>query len=137
MSMKSNLLKAAGLGVVITALTVGASFAATATGSVNVRSGPGTSYGVVDHLWPGEHVRITGRSNGWCEVSKPGPDGWVSCAYLAGGNFDRFNRFDRFDQFGFVGPTFGFPAPSWHFGFRGPGAHFRPHTMGRHQAWWW
>ena len=50
MSLKSNLLKAAGIGAVATLLTAGAAFAATATTSVNVRTGPGTSYGVVDTL---------------------------------------------------------------------------------------
>src|SRR5579871_5844819 len=85
MSLKSNLLKAAGIGAVATMLTAGAALAATATTSVNVRTGPGTGYNVVDTLSPGEHVSIVGQSNGWCQVNKPGPNGWVSCAYLTGG----------------------------------------------------
>ena len=48
MSIKSNLMKAGALGLVATALTAGAALAATATSTVNVRSGPSTGYGVID-----------------------------------------------------------------------------------------
>ena len=55
-----------------------------ATASVNVRSGPGTQYRVVDTLYPGETVNIEScRSNGWCLVEHSGPDGWVSARYLS------------------------------------------------------
>ena len=73
MSIKTNLLRAGALGAAVTVLTAGAAFAAVATTSVNVRSGPSTSYRVVDTLAPGERVNITGQSNGWCAVTKPGP----------------------------------------------------------------
>ena len=57
--------------------------AAEARLSVNVRSGPGTSYRVVDRLQRGEDVNVTRcRSNGWCYITHPGPDGWVSAKYL-------------------------------------------------------
>lgn len=85
MSIKSNLVKAGALGVVVTALSAGAAFAAVATTAVNVRTGPSTSYRVVDTLRPGERVNIVRRSHGWCAVTKAGPDGWVSCAYLERG----------------------------------------------------
>ena len=58
--------------------------AAVATGSVNVRGGPGTGYGVVDVLRTGQVVDVTRQSGGWCYVVKSGPDGWVSCRYLTG-----------------------------------------------------
>ncbi len=67
-----------------------ASFADEATASVNVRSGPSTSYRVVDTLYPGEQVNIeTCRSSGWCYITHPGPDGWVSARYLSndGGDY--------------------------------------------------
>ncbi|MCC6918586.1 MAG: SH3 domain-containing protein [Alphaproteobacteria bacterium] len=95
-----NLAKAVGIGTVIAALTAGTAFAAVATSSVNVRSGPGTSYRVLDTLRPGEQVDIVGRSGGWCEVRKSGPDGWVSCNYLANDRYDRDRYRDR--------PSFGF-----------------------------
>lgn len=72
-----------GLAAVIALLSAGSALAATATASVNVRSGPGTSYQVLDALAPGERVRVDDQSGSWCHVSKPGPDGWVSCRYLA------------------------------------------------------
>lgn len=57
--------------------------AATANANVNVRSGPGTDYRVVDVLRRGDRADIVRRSGGWCQVEKPGPDGWVSCRYLS------------------------------------------------------
>jgi hypothetical protein len=56
---------------------------AEARGSLNVRSGPGTGYSVVDVLRPGENVTVTRRSGGWCYLVKSGPDGWSSCSYLS------------------------------------------------------
>lgn len=63
------------------AQSVGAT--AVATTNVNVRSGPGTSNRVVDVLRTGQQVRIVNVSGSWCGVEKSGPDGWVSCGYLA------------------------------------------------------
>ena len=68
----------------------GVSFADEATASVNVRTGPGTSYRVVDTLYAGEQVNIeTCRSSGWCYITHSGPDGWVSARYLSndGGDY--------------------------------------------------
>lgn len=56
---------------------------AEASVSLNVRSGPGTNYSVIDTLRPGENVQINRRSGGWCYVIKNGPDGWASCRYLS------------------------------------------------------
>lgn len=61
-----------------------AAIAAQSTVSLNVRSGPGTSYGVVDTLYAGENVNVGEcRSNGWCYITHTGPDGWVSARYLS------------------------------------------------------
>lgn len=68
---------------VIAAVFVGPALAAEATATVNVRSGPGTAYGVVDVLRPGQRVDIDHcLVSGWCYVEKSGPDGWVSRRYL-------------------------------------------------------
>src|SRR5690606_10852893 len=62
----------------------GAAVADQATASVNVRTGAGTQYRVVDTLYPGERINIVScRSNGWCLVEHYGPDGWVSARYLS------------------------------------------------------
>ncbi len=52
--------------------------------TVNVRSGPGTQYGIVDRLTAGESVtRGQCTSTGsWCYVSHDGADGWVSAGFL-------------------------------------------------------
>lgn len=56
---------------------------ANATTTLNIRSGPGTGYGVVDTLYKGEAVEVTECvSNGWCYIEHSGPDGWVSSKYL-------------------------------------------------------
>ncbi len=55
-----------------------------ATTSVNVRNGPGTSYGLNGRpLYPGETVRVVRSSGGWYQL----PDGgWFSAAYATGGS---------------------------------------------------
>jgi hypothetical protein len=54
-----------------------------AASAVNVRSGPGTGFSIVDQLTAGEVVDITECApSGWCYVEHVGPDGWVSATYL-------------------------------------------------------
>ena len=107
MSIRSNLTKAVGLGVVVAALSAGAAFAEVATSSANIRSGPGLGYQPVDRLHAGEFVRVTDQARGWCEISHPGPDGWVKCGLLAsvhrsdrydGGRYSRFHGNDYWDR---------------------------------------
>lgn len=57
----------------------------TVTSNVNVRSGPGTGYAVVDTVRRGQQVDVQQCQGSWCYVSKPGPDGWVSASYLSAG----------------------------------------------------
>lgn len=104
----SKMAKSLGLGAAVVAFSAGAAFAATATASVNVRTGPGTSYRAIDTLSPGERVSVTDRSGGWCEINQRGPDGWVSCRYLTGDNSYRGN--DRYydDEGPSVSLQFGF-----------------------------
>lgn len=63
---------------------------ARATGQVNVRTGPGTGFAVVDQLQVNQLVTVRQCQSGWCYIEKTGPDGWVSARYLAplngGGN---------------------------------------------------
>ena len=51
----------------------------TRTGNVNIRSGPGTGFGVIDVLGPGLTAIATGRniSGGWVRVDFNGTVGWM------------------------------------------------------------
>lgn len=56
------------------------------TGSLNVRSGPGTSHGKQGVLYPGEPVLVLSTSGGWSRILYHGTKtGWVSSQYLSGG----------------------------------------------------
>jgi uncharacterized protein YraI len=56
---------------------------AAAKSAVNVRTGPGTSYGIVGQLAPGEIVNVTECApSNFCFVERNGADGWVSANYL-------------------------------------------------------
>ena len=78
---------ASGLATLAVLATTAAASAAPAfaTSNVNVRSGPGTGYGVVDALRRGERVDVQYCRGSWCFVQKRGPDGWVSANYLSSG----------------------------------------------------
>ncbi len=52
------------------------------TGNVNVRSGPGTNFAIVDVARRGENVDVQRCQGSWCYVVRPGADGWVSSTYL-------------------------------------------------------
>jgi len=89
----NKVISSVALAAVFGLACVGAASAAEATASVNVRSGPGTSYGVVDTLYAGESVDIEEcRSTGWCLITHSGPDGWVSARYLSNDEGDREDR---------------------------------------------
>jgi hypothetical protein len=105
-------------------LASGAAEAAYTTGTVNLRTGPGTQYAVVYPVPPGTHVRVFTCQLGWCQVRvSGGAVGWMSSSYIAGGG-------------GYAPPPppppmmypppppppWGGPRPPWH----GP----RP-------PWWW
>ena len=83
----SKKLMAGGLAALTLLATAGAAFAAPAyvTSNVNVRSGPGTGYSIVDALRRGEQVDVRECTGSWCFVEKRGPDGWVSANYLERG----------------------------------------------------
>jgi len=85
-ALRSKLM-AGGLALATLVATAGIANAAPgfATSNVNVRSGPGTSYRVIDTLQRGQRVDIRQCQGSWCFVSKPGPNGWVSANYLSRG----------------------------------------------------
>lgn len=100
--------------------TMAAAAPGEATGSVNVRSGPGTSFEIVDRLSAGEDVDVLGCRLGWCYIQHPGPDGYVSSSYVrrtgGGASFgSNFNLSFNFPQGSIsigVGPGTPTPPPS-------------------------
>lgn len=70
------------LATVVTAMAA----PAIAIAAVNVRSGPGTNFEVVDQLFAGEQVDVANCQGSWCYINHSGPDGWVSSTYLNAGN---------------------------------------------------
>jgi hypothetical protein len=84
---------ASGLATLAVLATTAAASAAPAfaTSNVNVRSGPGPGYGVVDALRRGERVDIQYCRGSWCFIQKRGPSGWVSANYLSTGGGGGWN----------------------------------------------
>lgn len=64
----------------------GVASAATVTGDLNLRAGPGTNYPVVDTMPAGSQVRVRNCAGGWCRLSWNGETGWASDNFLAGGS---------------------------------------------------
>jgi uncharacterized protein YraI len=61
-------------------------FATVFDGALNLRSGAGTSYGVITVIPDGAQVELTGStSNGFSQVIYQGTTGWASSQYLTGG----------------------------------------------------
>ncbi|MCI2399369.1 SH3 domain-containing protein [Aliiroseovarius subalbicans] len=84
MKQRQHLTRGIAVGVIL-ALSAPAALATEAAARVdlNVRTGPGTSFGVVDTLDAGERVEVVEcQPNAWCYVDHAGPNGWVSSTYL-------------------------------------------------------
>ncbi len=84
--MRKKIIKTFTASVFMCCLLSATAFAdsATVTGSeVNMRSGPGLNYRIVDCLPKGTSVTVTNRSNSdWYAVSYNGQDGFMSSGYL-------------------------------------------------------
>ena len=112
---------ATGVAVAATAVVVflPAAYAApgTITSNVNVRSGPGTNYAVVDTVRRGTQVDVQQCQGSWCYIAKPGPDGWVSSTYLTAAGGAPVNPQQPGISFGFsTGPN----GPSFNIGVGQP-----------------
>ena len=96
----SKTLMAGGLAALALVATAGAALAAPAyvTSNVNVRSGPGTGYSVIDTVRRGEQVDVQQCRGSWCYVEKRGPDGWVSANYLERSGRPGWNDDDYYDR---------------------------------------
>lgn len=106
-------------GVVLA--SAGIASAATVTGDLNLRSGPGTNYRVIDTMPAGAQVRVIGCGGAWCRVNWRGAVGFASANYLGeGGAYAAAPVYVEPAPpppvFGF---GFGFGGPRWHHGWHG------------------
>lgn len=122
MAIRKKIIAGTLAALALAATTAGAFAApAFATTHLNVRSGPGTHFRVVDVLSRGERVDIQYCRGSWCFVEKRGPDGWASARYLDRRyrdydddyyDDDYFDRHDRYDDY----PRYDYPRyPRFHF----------------------
>lgn len=75
------------LGIVLlsAAPALAASITVRVSNTVNVRSGPGTTYSVIGKLYSGDTATATGRSdtsNAWLRISYNGSEGWVAASVV-------------------------------------------------------
>jgi uncharacterized protein YraI len=120
MQLKSIMLAAG-----VLALSAGAAAAATVTNDLNLRSGPGTGYGVITSMPAGAYVDVLDCSGSWCRVDWQGTVGYASASYLAGGGGGGY---------AVVPPPpvyYGAPATVFSFGF-GSGPRYYGHRGSHH-----
>lgn len=109
---------ALGLAGALLALGIGTAAAlaapAYASATVNVRSGAGTGYPVVDVLHPGQRVDVEYCRGAWCMVEKSGPDGWVNANYLTADRYDDDDEYYEDDDYFIIErPRYGIrPVPA-------------------------
>lgn len=126
MTIKKTLL-AAGLAALTLATSAAGAFAASAVANstVNVRSGPGTSYNVVDSLRRGDRVDVSNCRGSWCYVENRGTNGWVASSYLSSGR-----GYDDYDDRPIRRPPP--PPPPRYYDNYGDGYYYgRPHRPSR------
>lgn len=120
-------------------LVAGASAAnaAVVSGDLNLRSGPGTGYRVIDTMPAGSYVDVLGCTGSWCEVQFGGMTGYASASYLGGGGeayaaAPVYVEPPIYSEPYYAGPAFGFGVgfgPRWGWG---GGYHHRWHHHRHH-----
>jgi len=76
----------AGAAFLVCSAGMAAAYPATVTQTLNLRSGPGTGYPVVETMPGGARVNVNScLGNGWCNLDFAGVGGYASGSYLAGG----------------------------------------------------
>ena len=102
-------------------------FAAKSSTALNIRSGPGTGYDIVDALYKGEQVNVNKctSSKKWCYITHSGPDGWVAAKFLKkiGGSKPKPTVSDPQVTLGF---QFGSNGSSFSFGFSTNDGYYKP-----------
>jgi hypothetical protein len=140
MRIKSILL-GAGAALILSA---GAAGAATVTTGLNLRSGPGTGYRVVDTMPAGAHVAVVRCNGAWCRVNWNGEVGYASASFITGIGYAS-NRYyyssPYYDDYGYYPDyaydygyqyDYGWYGPGIAFGFGGSFGHHHHFRGGRH-----
>ena len=104
--------------------SAGIAAAATVTNDLNLRSGPGSRYHVIDTMPAGAYVRVISCGGSWCRVNWHGRVGYASSRYLGGGR-----------AYAAPPPVYYAPPPMVRFGF-GFGFGNRPYRDWRHHRDW-
>ncbi|MDY3014386.1 MAG: SH3 domain-containing C40 family peptidase [Evtepia sp.] len=60
--------------------------------SLRVRQGPGTNYGILCSVFDGDFFPITGKTNGWYQISCNGRTGYVSAEFVIEKHEDEINH---------------------------------------------
>ncbi|WP_404402789.1 SH3 domain-containing protein [Pelagibacterium halotolerans] len=92
MAFRKTAIRSGLAAMMMLAMTAGAfAWQASAVTSLNVRSGPGTQFRVLDALYAGERVDVEYCRGGWCFIHQYDydPSGWVSANYLREGGYYR------------------------------------------------
>lgn len=127
----------------VLALTTASAAAAVVTNDLNLRSGPGTQYGVITSMPAGARVDVGGCRGNWCQVNWRGRSGYASASYLSGEGgtvrraVPRYRTYSTYDSPYYYGPgyrTYGYgPGIGLSFSFGGRdydrrrGRHHRRH----------
>ncbi len=114
-------------GLLLTSAGAASAAPALVTGDLNLRTGPGTNFGVITVLPGGVTVNAVGCGGGWCRIAWRGGYGYASRSYLDFGG----------------GPVYAAPPPriyvapppvvTFGFGFGGPRWHHRSYRGGHHR----
>jgi uncharacterized protein YraI len=104
-------------------LSAGAASAAIVTGDLNLRTGPGTNYRVIDVMPAGARVNVLSCTGSWCRVGFRGEVGFASAGYLGRGA----------PVYAPAPPVYVAPPPVLTFGF-GIGPRWR-HRHWHHRHW--
>lgn len=103
-------------------VSAGGASATVVTNDLNLRSGPGTGYQVVDTMPAGARVNVLSCTGSWCRVDWRGEVGFASSSYLGRGG----------PIYAAAPPVYVAPPPVVSFGFGiGPRWHHR-HWNHRH-----
>src|SRR5262245_60193460 len=143
-------------------LSAGAAAAtpAVSRSDLNVRSGPGTEYGVVGVIQAGQTVDVAGCTGSWCQVAFDGGSGFASRSYLqmaAGAPsvgvavqapvYDPYDYGYGYNDYGYsygysYGPSIGFYAGpryrhGWNHGWQGRPGGWQGRNAGNWQGRHW